>query len=59
MKTTLLLSTLAAGLIAAASSFAQTYPPTSYSDSQGYQETGTPGANWAGPSEQRGRTERR
>jgi hypothetical protein len=59
MKTTLLLSTLAVDLIVATSSFAQTYPPTSYSNVQKYQETGTPGPNWVGPPEHRARTERR
>jgi hypothetical protein len=59
MKATLLLATLAVGLIAATQSFAQgTNFGPAYSYSTGH-ESGTPGPNRAGQSEHQDRAEHR
>jgi hypothetical protein len=59
MKTTVLLSTLAVGLIVAAQSFAQgTNSGPSYPYPPGYQDSEAGGAHWTGHGDQ-GRSEHR
>jgi hypothetical protein len=66
MKTTLLLSTLAIGLIGATASFAQqspaASPPAGYPYPQEYRDSGARGPDWSdhqGRTERPGHTERR